>query len=83
MVATRKSAILGPDGLPIEVALLDGEQAAPQAFGQRALTYYSEASGLTPERLAEIMRGANVGLARPYLTLAIDMDCLLYTSRCV
>lgn len=74
MVATRKSSILGPDGLPIEVALLDGEQAAPQAFGQRALTYYSEASGLTPERLAEIMRGANVGLARPYLTLAIDME---------
>jgi len=74
MTATRKSTILGPDGQPIEVPLLTGEIAAPEMFGQRALVYYTEATGLTPERLAEILKSANHGLARPYLTLAIDME---------
>ncbi len=74
MVATRRSTILGPDGAAIEVPLLAGETAAPEMFGQRALVYYSEATGLNPPRLAEIMIGANHGLARPYLTLAIDME---------
>lgn len=74
MVETRRSKILGPDGNPIEVPLLKGEIAAPERFGARALVYYSEASGLTPGRLAEIMQGANMGLAKPYLTLAIDME---------
>ncbi len=74
MVATRRSTILGPDGAAIEVPLLAGETAAPEMFGQRALVYYSEATGLNPPRLAEMMVGANHGLARPYLTLAIDME---------
>jgi len=74
MTATRRSTILGPDGQPIEVPLLTGEIAAPQQFGQRALVYYTEATGLTPERLAEVLKSANHGLARPYLTLAIDME---------
>lgn len=74
MVATRRSSILGPDGQPIQVPLLTGETAAPERYGARALVYYSEASGLTPGRLAEVMRGANMGHAKPYLTLAIDME---------
>ncbi|MCC3246150.1 DUF935 domain-containing protein [Methylocystis sp. WRRC1] len=74
MVATRRSSILGPDGRPIEVPLLTGEIASPEKQGARALVYYSEASGLTPQRLAEIMKGANLGHAKPYLTLAIDME---------
>lgn len=71
---TRRSKILGPAGEPIDVPLLAGETAAPERYGARALVYYSEASGLTPGNLAEIMRGANIGLAKPYLTLAIDME---------
>ncbi|MBG0796837.1 DUF935 domain-containing protein [Methylocystis sp. L43] len=74
MVETRRSSIIGPDGQPIMVPLLKGETAAPERYGARALIHYSEASGLTPARLGEIMRGANMGLAKPYLTLAIDME---------
>lgn len=74
MVETRRSSILGPDGAPIQVPLLKGETAAPQRYGARALVYYSEASGLTPGKLGEIIKGANMGLAKPYLTLAIDME---------
>lgn len=74
MVETRRSSILGPDGEPIKVPLLKGEIAAPERYGARALVYYSEASGLTPGKLAQIMQGANMGLAKPYLTLAIDME---------
>lgn len=74
MVETRRSSILGPDGQPIMVPLLKGETAAPERYGARALIHYSEASGLTPARLGEIMKSANMGLAKPYLTLAIDME---------
>lgn len=74
MVATRRSQILGPDGLPIEVPLLKGEIASPERYGARAIVHYSEASGLTPQRLAEIMKSAAMGHAKPYLTLAYDME---------
>jgi phage gp29-like protein len=74
MVAKRRSPILGPDGQPIEVPLLKGEIAAPERVGARAIVYYSEATGLTPPRLAEIMRSAAMGHAKPYLTLAYDME---------
>jgi phage gp29-like protein len=66
--------ILGPDGQPIDMALLKGQTAAPEQYGQRALDFTSEASGLTPTRLALIMSQANHGFARAYLTLAIDME---------
>ncbi len=74
MVETRRSSVLGPDGEPIQVPLLKGETAAPARYGARALVYYSESSGLTPGKLVQIMQGANMGLAKPYLTLAIDME---------
>jgi phage gp29-like protein len=74
MVETRRSSILGPDGQPIQVPLLKGETAAPERYGARSLVYYSEASGLTPTKLGEIMKSANMGLAKAYLTLAIDME---------
>ncbi|MBY6243862.1 DUF935 domain-containing protein [Methylosinus sp. Sm6] len=74
MVETRRSSILGPDGEPVQVPLLEGQTAAPERYGPRALIYYSEASGLTPGKLGEIMRSANMGLAKAYLTLAVDME---------
>ena len=67
-------SLVNDDGVAVDAALLKGETAAPQEYGQRALVYQVEATGLTPERLAEILRGANMGLARSYLTLAIDME---------
>lgn len=74
MVATRRSSILGPDGQPFEVGLLSEEMAQPTRWGPRSVLLESEASGLTPERMAAIMRGANHGHARSYLTLATEME---------
>ncbi len=74
MVAKRLSSILGPDGQPVEMNLLTGEIAAPEVYGPRMLSTRTEATGLSPERLGQIMRSANHGLARAYLTLAIDME---------
>lgn len=74
MVATRKSAILGPDGKAVEVPLLTQEFAPTAAWGVRSVQIEGVASGLTPERLASIMRQANLGQARAYLTLAIEME---------
>lgn len=71
---SRKSSILGPDGLPVEISMLTGEIAAPEMYGQRALDYIVETPGLNPRRLSEIMLQANHGLARPYLRLAIEME---------
>lgn len=70
MVAT----ILGPDGQPIVKALLSEEIAAPELFGIRRIGMESIASGLTPAGMAEVMRAANAGQGRPYLTLAMEME---------
>ncbi|MCJ2050891.1 DUF935 family protein [Methylobacterium sp. J-070] len=74
MVTTRRSPILGPDGRPVEVALFTGELAEPTAYGVRALPSLTVASGLTPEGLAALLRDADRGHARAYLTLAIEMQ---------
>ena len=74
MVTTRRSPILGPDGAPVEVKTLDQEVAGATATGRRAVLADAVASGLTPERLARILRAAQAGDARAYLTLAIDME---------
>ncbi len=74
MVKKSRSSILGPDGEPIDASMLSKEIAPPERYGARALVYYSESAGLTPARLGVIMREANMGLAKPYLTLAVDME---------
>lgn len=74
MVATRRSSILGPDGQPFEVSLLSEEMAQPTRWGPRSIVLESVASGLSPERLAAILREANHGHARSYLTLAMEME---------
>jgi len=71
---TNRSGILGPDGKPIVLADLGREKAAPEKYGARAILHYQEATGLTPTRLAEVMRQAALGHPRAYLTLAIDME---------
>lgn len=74
MVTTRKSSILGPDGRPVEVPALSEEMAAPGLWGVRQVPRETVASGLSPERLGEVLRAATSGHPRSYLTLAIDME---------
>lgn len=74
MVTTRTSSILGPDGRPIEVALLSEEIATPTIAGVRRTHEERVATGLTPERLGTILRDAAEGNARSYLTLAEEME---------
>ena len=73
--------ILGPDGQPLrkQVAERDrralGEEiAGAELIGARALWDQSTVAGLTPERLAALLRGAIRGDIRPYLELAQEME---------
>jgi len=73
--------LLGPDGEPIRHSLapserrkLSEEEARPELIGVRTLWDQSIASGLTPERLATILRGAVRGDHRLYLELAEEME---------
>lgn len=73
--------LLGPDGQPIAKSLspserrkLSEEEARPELVGVRTLWDQSVASGLTPERLASLLRGAVRGDHRPYLELAEEME---------
>lgn len=66
--------LLGPDGRPIDRTLLAKEVAAPTVMGVRATHHEAVASGLKPERLAHVLRQAQLGNARDYLTLAEEME---------
>ncbi|MCX5512269.1 DUF935 domain-containing protein [Kaistia algarum] len=68
------SSILGPDGRPIERATLGQEIATPTVMGVRHTLSDGVASGLTPERLAAILKSASMGNMRDYLTLAEEME---------
>jgi phage gp29-like protein len=68
------SRILGPDGQPLKTETLTREVAAPTLTGIRSRWNGSVASGLTPERLAQLLRSAEEGDARDYLTLAEEME---------
>jgi phage gp29-like protein len=67
-------ALLGPDGLPINKALLSKEIAAPTVAGVRRIHEERVATGLTPDRLGRILRDAQDGNHRDYLTLAEEME---------
>ncbi|QGM48088.1 DUF935 family protein [Methylocystis heyeri] len=73
--------ILGPDGRPVRRELSPSDRrkaseeiAAPELVGVRTLWDQSVASGLKPERLAALLRGAIRGDHRPYLELAEEME---------
>ncbi|MCW1842289.1 DUF935 domain-containing protein [Prosthecomicrobium hirschii] len=66
--------LLGPDGLPINKALLSREIAAPTVAGVRRIHEERVATGLTPDRLGRILRDAQDGNHRDYLTLAEEME---------
>lgn len=68
------SRILGPDGLPIASKTLTDEIATPTVAGVRRIAEERISSGLTPDRLGSILRDAQTGDARAYLTLAEEME---------
>lgn len=66
--------LLGPDGAPIDLSTLRHEVATAMPTGVRSVHSDAVSTGLTPERLARILRDASTGDARAYLTLAIEME---------
>lgn len=73
-MAKTKRQLLGPDGEPIQRQLLKAEIAAPTLGGTRPTMWDQVAPGLTPHRLASILRAAEEGDHRDYLTLAEEME---------
>lgn len=70
-----KSRILGPDGEPIELGILQEEIARPTVTGIRTVWGYAPIAGaLTPGRLASILLDATQDWPRDYLTLAEEME---------
>lgn len=67
-------AILGPDGRPIEKSVLTQEIAAPTLTGVRQIVSGHPAQGLTPARLAGLLREAEQGDPMRYLELAEEME---------
>ena len=71
----RLSKILGPDGQPINLDELYGDDiAGPTVSGVRSPISGHPADGLTPERLAAIHRAAADGDPLAYLELAEDIE---------
>lgn len=73
-MATRESTVLGPDGVPLLVSTITDDVLPPSSIGVRQDWANSIASGLTPGRLAQILRAANEGDNRDLLTLAEEME---------
>ncbi|MCG8635437.1 MAG: DUF935 domain-containing protein [Desulfobacterales bacterium] len=72
---TKGTRLYGPDGRLLPEKELTQEVAAPTLTGIRSVWGYgSAADGLTPERLATILKNAAEGNAHDYLTLAEEME---------
>lgn len=68
------SQLLGPDGRPIRSQTLTQPQAEPLVGGIRSPWHEPIASGLTPARLAAILRAAAEGEMRDFLIVAEEME---------
>ncbi|MDP2376541.1 DUF935 domain-containing protein [Reyranella sp.] len=68
------AALLDHLGRPIDTALLKKEIAAPTLSGVRQMISGHPAQGLTPGRLASILRQAESSDPAAYLELAADME---------
>lgn len=73
-MAKPKRQLLGPDGEPIVHETLRQEIAGPTLGGTRPTMWEQVAPGLTPQRLAAILRAADEGDHRDYLSLAEEME---------
>jgi phage gp29-like protein len=69
-----KSSILGPDGQPMNRAALTSEQAGPTLGGVRSVLTGYPGDGMTPERLAAILREVDTGDPVRYLELAEQIE---------
>lgn len=69
-----KSVILGPDGRPFDRSSLEEEHGGPTLTGVRSILSDHPAAGLTPARLAALLRDSEQGDATAYLELAEDME---------
>lgn len=74
MAKAKRKRLLGPDGEPISSAILKQEISAPTLGGTRPTMWDQVAPGLTPPRLAKVLRAADEGDHRDYLTLAEEME---------
>lgn len=61
-------------GRPISTAMLKKEQAAPTMAGVRRPNTEHQASGLTPQKLARLLKASINGDPEAYLALAEDME---------
>lgn len=66
--------ILDAYGRPIRLQKLTERLAEPGMVGVRQLWHGSAASGLTPQRMAAILRACDQGDLRDFLTLAEEME---------
>jgi phage gp29-like protein len=66
--------IYGPDGKTPLRQLLTSEIAAPSMMSARSVSGGDQAAGLTPERLAVILRAADDGQVLEYLELAEQIE---------
>lgn len=70
-----KLKLVDQQGNPLQTEELTTEHAAPSVFGLRQAWFESGISaGLTPARMAAILRDAAMGNSHDYLTLAEDME---------
>jgi phage gp29-like protein len=71
----RQSRILGPDGRPIQTAVLSEEISAPTLTGIRSVWDRVPIAGnLSPNVLADLLIEADQNAPRNYLTLAEEME---------
>jgi len=73
-MAEAKRHFLGVDGKPMRARDLQEEKAGPTLTGVRQNTSAHPAVGLTPQRLARLLREAEDGDPTRYLELAEDME---------
>jgi len=66
--------LYGPDGRPVKTQELTREVAAPSLTGIRNVWHESVSTGLTPRKLAGMLRLAREGDITGYLTLAEEME---------
>jgi phage gp29-like protein len=66
--------LLDQYGRPIDMAVLKQEQGGPTVASVRRPRVYDQAAGLTPGRLARLMKQATLGDPEGYLALAEDME---------
>jgi len=75
MATMRRTRLVDHRGRPIDTAALEDELARPSVGGVRSILTTHPASGVTPERLAELLRTAEQpGGAERYLELAEEME---------